>query len=69
MTLIESYRPIPDKNVNPLAYETVLTHLIHGKCGFDNPKAPCMRKLIGQEPKCSKKFPKSFQNFTVIGED
>ena len=60
---------LPDRNLDPLAYETVLTHMIHCKCGIDNINAPCMRHQIGQAPKCSKRFPKSVQNVTVIGED
>jgi hypothetical protein len=59
---------LPDKNLNPLAYETVLNNMIHIRCD-ENPKAPCMRQQIGHVPKCSKRFPKSFQNFTFVGED
>ena len=59
----------PFSNEEPLAYETLVTYMIHGPCGVENPKAPCMRSKFGQEPKCSKHFPKSFQNFTYIKED
>ena len=43
--------------------------MLHGPCGNENPKAPCMRPKIGSEPKCSKHYPKSFQNSTIVGDD
>ena len=43
--------------------------MIHGPCGNENLKAPCMRQHIGKEPQCSKHYPKSFQNSTVVGDD
>ena len=60
---------LPDPYLDPLVYETVLFHMIHGPCGNENFKAPCMRQQIGKEVKCSKHYPKSFQNSTVIGDN
>ena len=36
---------------------------MHGPCGIDGPKCPCMKKGVG-----SKRLPKSFQNETSIDE-
>ena len=60
---------MPDPYLEPSVYKTVLSNMIHGPCGRENPKAPCMRQQIGKEAKCSKHYPKSFQNSTVVGDD
>ena len=55
---------IPDPNEDPLLYTLVAEHMIHGPCGPDNPKSPCMKN-----GKCSKGFPKSFQSETTIDKN
>jgi ABC-type dipeptide/oligopeptide/nickel transport system ATPase component len=55
---------IPDKEEYPLAYQTVTNSLMHGPCGPQFPKAPCM--VNGH---CSKGFPKPFQNETYLAND
>ncbi|KAL0459081.1 UNVERIFIED_CONTAM: hypothetical protein Slati_0535300 [Sesamum latifolium] len=55
---------IPDKNDDPLTYETVVRSMVHGPCGPHNPNAPCM-----MDWKCSKHYPKMFNNQTTIDED
>jgi hypothetical protein len=55
---------IPNKDEDPVLYETVVRHMIHGPCGALNPNSPCIN-----EGKCSKKFPKAFQNQTSTGDD
>lgn len=55
-TMIDSYvsAEIPDPKLDPLGYALVAEHMVHGPCGNDNPKCPCMKNT-----KCSKHFPKS----------
>ena len=50
-------------NRQPL-WDIVVTNMIHGPCGEYNRKASCM-----VDNKCSKKFPKAFQNSTTVNED
>ncbi|XP_021729317.1 uncharacterized protein LOC110696333 [Chenopodium quinoa] len=49
---------IPDKDVDPLAFETVTKNMLHGPCG------PC---LI--DGKCSKHFPKKFCTETTFDDN
>ncbi|GMF57085.1 unnamed protein product [Phytophthora fragariaefolia] len=44
---------VPDLEVNPDLYETVMTCMMHGPCGPANPDSPCMK-----DGKCTKGFPK-----------
>nr|XP_027096038.1 uncharacterized protein LOC113715934 [Coffea arabica] len=55
---------IPDKNADPLAYDTVIRCMLHGPCGNAYPNAPCM-----VNGKCSKHYPKKFCSETTIDED
>ena len=52
---------IPSVNVNPRLREIVLRCMMHGPCGFENLKAPCM-----EDGKCKKMFPKDFQEETKL---
>jgi len=38
--------------------------MLHGPCGDEKPNAPCM-----VDGKCSKKYPKEFNEQTVLTED
>lgn len=38
--------------------------MLHGPCGFLNPKSPCMRG-----GKCTKNFPKPYQSSTTFEKD
>ena len=46
---------IPNYKLNPLAYESVTTMMMHGPCGVLNPSSPCIKN-----GKCKKHYPKSF---------
>ncbi|WVZ63152.1 hypothetical protein U9M48_012810 [Paspalum notatum var. saurae] len=55
---------IPDPNEDPLAYALVAEHMMHGPCGPAFPRCPCMKN-----GKCSKGYPKPFQEVTSLTED
>ena len=54
---------LPDPDEDPLLYETVTNCMLHGPCGALKPKAPCM-----VDNKCSKHYPKEFNETTIYGE-
>ena len=54
---------ILDKNEDPELYKIVIDHMMHGSCGAQNPSCPCTVKN-----KCTKKFPKQFNDQTFIDE-
>jgi hypothetical protein len=51
----------PDPITEPRLFDIVKRSMIHGPCGTWNPKASCMK-----DGKCSKGFPKQFQEATVM---
>lgn len=44
---------IPDPEKDPIGYAAVQAFMIHGPCGHDFPKSPCMK-----QKKCFRHFPK-----------
>jgi hypothetical protein len=54
----------PNPGTQPLLFETVKSTMVHGPCGSINPSAPCM-----QNGRCSKGYPKPFQQSTSTNED
>ncbi|GJT50942.1 hypothetical protein Tco_0977099 [Tanacetum coccineum] len=54
---------IPNKDEDPELYQLVTDHMMHGPCGADNPSCPCTI-----EYKCTKKFPRQFNETTVIDD-
>uniref|UniRef100_A0A2N9INS4 ATP-dependent DNA helicase n=1 Tax=Fagus sylvatica TaxID=28930 RepID=A0A2N9INS4_FAGSY len=46
---------IPAKEEQPQLHCAVLKHMIHGPCGIQNPRSPCMKN-----GKCKKGYPKPF---------
>jgi len=55
---------IPNPHEDPLGYVLVAEHMMHGPCGEKNQQCPCMKK-----GKCSKYYPKEFQNETTFTEN
>jgi hypothetical protein len=51
---------LPDPVQEPELFQLVTTCMMHGPCGVLNRSSPCMK-----EGKCSKNFPKDFQENTV----
>ena len=54
----------PDPVRQPLLFDTIKSTMIHGPCGNINPSAPCM-----QNGRCTKGYPKPFQNSTSTTDD
>ncbi|XP_061364451.1 uncharacterized protein LOC133307903 [Gastrolobium bilobum] len=55
---------IPNKDSNPSLFAAVTCYMMHGPCGPDNYKSPCMKN-----GHCSKKFPKKFCSRTFIDDN
>ncbi|XP_061346787.1 uncharacterized protein LOC133292402 [Gastrolobium bilobum] len=55
---------IPNKETHPSLFLAVTSYMMHGPCGANNYKSPCMK-----EGKCTKKFPKGFCSRTIIDDD
>lgn len=46
---------IPDPLTDPVGYAAVKSFMIHGPCGAENSKSPCMK-----DNKCTRHFPKKY---------
>ncbi|XP_031127618.1 uncharacterized protein LOC116029715 [Ipomoea triloba] len=55
---------IPDKEVDIDYYKAVEEFMIHGPCGIERPKSPCM-----VNKRCSKHFPKKFLYVSTWDDD
>ncbi len=60
---------IPDQQLHPKAYETVKNCMMHGPCGPAFPYEPCMKKDAAGILKCSKGFPKAYQESTSFANE
>ncbi|XP_074328080.1 uncharacterized protein LOC141665994 [Apium graveolens] len=54
---------IPDPEIDPVGYNAVSNYMIHGPCGPDYTKSPCMVK-----GSCIKHFPKRYNSHTFFDE-
>lgn len=55
---------IPDQRKDPQLFKCVLALMVHGPCGAQNRKYPCM-----QNGRCTKFFPKKFLERTTVDAD
>lgn len=55
---------LPDPKQDPVLFEIVKKHMIHGPCGSINPKSPCMKDGF-----CTAKYPRSLISETQTGKD
>ncbi|CAJ0761863.1 8612_t:CDS:2, partial [Entrophospora sp. SA101] len=55
---------IPDRDGDPYTFDTVKRSMIHGPCGAFMQNAPCMKN-----GRCSKGYPKHFQESTAVNND
>ncbi|KAH1153958.1 hypothetical protein GYH30_049551 [Glycine max] len=55
---------IPSEQDEPKLYNLVKAHMIRGPCGSSNKSSPCMKG-----GKCSRYYPKKFQNSTIVDQD
>ena len=55
---------IPSKDDEPQLHSAVLKHMIHGPCGTQNQRSPCMKN-----GKCKKSYLKPFSRETYQGND
>lgn len=51
----------PQKEIDQHGFELVERHMMHGPCGLDRPKSPCMKNK-----ECSKKYPRQLTQHTSI---
>jgi hypothetical protein len=58
------FAEIPDPVNQSELYNLVKTHMIHGPCRIPNSSSPCIK-----DGKCSKYYPKKFQQATVVDQD
>ncbi|XP_074355752.1 uncharacterized protein LOC141695404 [Apium graveolens] len=54
---------IPDPSIDPVDYEAVKNYMIHGPCGTDCVKSPCMVK-----GRCIKHFPKRYNSHSYFDD-
>lgn len=61
---------LPNKEIDPEAYDIVTSSMLHGPCGEDNPGLPCMFEFGKPSLRgCTKDFPKAFQATTTLPDD
>lgn len=56
---------LPDPEEDPILFNIVSKHMVHGPCGHINPNSPCMN----EQRQCSKRYPRAFVAETISGQD
>jgi hypothetical protein len=59
----------PDKDEEPQLYEIISGAMVHRPCGEENPKCACMTRGPLGSKRCSKGFPKSFSEQTLLAHN
>ncbi|CAN1274367.1 hypothetical protein LINPERPRIM_LOCUS15376 [Linum perenne] len=54
---------LPDPMIDPIGYAAATKFMLHGPCGVDFPKSPCM-----VDDRCKKFFPKPYTSETTIDD-
>ena len=57
---------IPDKGIDPVYYEMVINHMLHGPCGENYPNSPCMVTNKDGKKACRAGYPKAFTEHTHL---
>ena len=55
---------LPNPQMQPILFQRVTKHMLHGPCGLINPNCPCM-----ENGSCTKDYPKSFNSETKDTHD
>ncbi|KAL8152840.1 hypothetical protein V2J09_010600, partial [Rumex salicifolius] len=55
---------IPDKVTSPALFRVVSERMVHGPCGAQNIKSPCM-----EGGRCTKHYPKEFVEITTVDDE
>lgn len=55
---------LPDSSIDPLLFQIICKHMIHGPCGVLNKNSPCMKNGF-----CTKKYPREMIPETQTGHD
>ncbi len=63
------FAEIPDANVNPKLHAIVTKHMIHGPCGAVNDNCSCMQIGNDGKKRCSKDFPREFEERTRLAQN
>uniref|UniRef100_A0A0D2ZUB6 ATP-dependent DNA helicase n=1 Tax=Brassica oleracea var. oleracea TaxID=109376 RepID=A0A0D2ZUB6_BRAOL len=55
---------LPDINSDPIGYQLVEQHMMHGPCGIDRPTNSCMER-----GECSKRYPRDFCSYSSVDKN
>jgi hypothetical protein len=55
---------LPNREEDPVLFEIITKHMVHGPCGQINPNSSCMVDI-----KCTKKYPRELLQETLTGDD